>query len=147
MIREYLDKIIEKGSIEDMKCLGHIVIKAMDSLKENDNELYEEIKTKMYEMAYGKVLTKEMAEKWVNSMKPIARWSMEETNSVKNEYGADIDEISFYVVMNMMYSDYKNVFEDDIDKYYRMTMDFLKDEDAGDNKLYKYWKYIVNNRV
>ena len=45
-------------------------------------EIYEKYKMCIYEIAFGKVLTKEMAEKWVKDMKPMAKWDYDTTTAV-----------------------------------------------------------------
>ena len=90
-----------------------------------------------------------MAEKWVESMTPPYKWSYETTNRVREQKGiTDIDDISFYVVMNMLYSDMSDVLgsgDDDIslNTYIEATRDWLDDIDAEENKLYRYWKYVI----
>lgn len=148
-IREYIEKIGENKKIEDMEKLGDMLADIIYKTKESHPELYEKYKMKLYEMAYGKVLTKEMAEDWVKNMKPMAKWDYDTTTSVKKQVGiTDIDDISFYVVMNMLYSDMSNVLgsgdtDESISAYIEATKDWLHDEDIGKNKLYDYWKYVV----
>lgn len=148
-IREYIDKIGENKKPEDMQKLGDMLAEIIYSMKESHYEEYEKYKMKLYEMAYGKALTKEMAEHWVGDMKPMAKWDYDTTTSVKNQYGInDIDDISFYVVMNMLYSDMSNLLGDgetqeSLDNYIQATKDWLKDEDVESNKLYNYWRYVV----
>ena len=148
-IREYIAKIGENKKIEDMEKLGDMLAEIIYETKESHPEIYEKYKMCLYEMAYGKVLTKEMAEKWVENMKPSSKWNYDTTTEVKNKYGInDIDEVSFYVVMNMLYSDMKNVLgegdtEESLTNYIQATKDWLNDEDVKENKLYDYWKYVV----
>ena len=97
----------------------------------------------------GKVLTKDMAEEWVKSMKPMAKWDYNTTSAVKKQYGInDIDDTCFYVVMNMLYSDMSNLLgngdtPESLNNYIEATKDWLHDEDVSKNKLYDYWKYVV----
>ena len=148
-IREYINKIGENKNVEDMEKLGDMLADIIYSTKESHPEIYEKYKMKLYEMAYGKTLTKEMAEEWVEHMQPKAKWDYETTTAVKGQYNVgDIDDISFYVVMNMMYSDMSNILgdgetEESITNYVQATKDWLEDEDVGKDKLYKYWKFIV----
>ena len=148
-IRKYIEKIGENKKIEDMEKLGDMLADIIYSTKESHPEIYEKYKMKLYEMAYGKVLTKEMAEDWVKDMKPMAKWDYDTTSVVKKQFGIeDIDDISFYVVMNMLYSDMSNVLGDgetdeSLSAYIEATKDWLKDEDVSKNKLYDYWKYVV----
>ena len=148
-VREYITKIGENKKIEDMKELGDMLADIIYDTKESHPELYEKYKMKLYEMANGKHLTKEMAEEWVEHMKPEAKWDYDTTTAVKNQNGInDIDDVSFYVVMNMLYSDMSNVLgdgetEESVGYYIQATKDWLKDEDVGKDKLYNYWKYVI----
>ena len=148
-INSYIEKIVNNGKPEDMEELSEILEDLMYIVKDYDEECYKKYKMKLYEMAYGKVLTKEMAEDWVKDMKPMAKWDYDTTKEVKKQVGiTDIDDISFYVVMNMLYSDMKNILGDgdtdeSISNYIEATKDWLKDEDVSKNKLYDYWRYVV----
>lgn len=148
-INSYIEKIVNNGKPEDMEELSEILEDLMYIVKDYDEECYKKYKMKLYEMAYGKVLTKEMAEDWVKDMKPMAKWDYDTTTEVKKQVGiTDIDDISFYVVMNMLYSDMKNILGDgdtdeSISNYIEATKDWLKDEDVSKNKLYDYWRYVV----
>lgn len=142
MIKKYIDKIVENDKPEDMNKLGDMLEEIIYDMKENNPEKFKEYKMKLYEMAYGKVLTKEMAEKWVEEMKPKAKWDYETTSEVKRQYEVEADDVSFYVVMNMMYSDMSNVLGEDVENYVEATKDWLNDIDVGKDKLYNYWKYV-----
>lgn len=148
-VREYIQKIGENKKAEDMEKLGDMLADIIYLTKESHPEIYEEYKMELYEMANGKVLTKEKAEEWVKNMKPMAKWDYDTTVAVKNQRGInDIDDISFYVVMNMLYSDMGNLLgdgdsEESIDTYIEATKDWINDEDIGKDKLYNYWKYVV----
>lgn len=69
--------------------------------------------------------------------------------AVKKQYGLTaIDDVSFYVVMNMLYSDMSNVLgsgddTESVSRYVQATRDWLNDEDVGKDKLYNYWKYVA----
>lgn len=103
-----------------------------------------------------KHLTRQQAEAWVDQMrtkdgKPGKRWSFEEIKQYAGNYGVTGEQniIDFYVVMNMMYSDYCHVAKklgvDKMDFYVDMTKAFLNDPDAGEGKLTKYKEYIVED--
>lgn len=148
MHEEYLEEIVKKGSNDDMVALAKVFDKAMDYIKETDSEKYDKLEMKMHEIVYGKVITEEMAKEWVSSMRPMAKWTMEDTNAVLKQYGLNIDPIQFYVVMNMLYSDMKNVLgsgddEESLEKYVEATKDWLNDDDVGKDKLYDYYKYVI----
>ena len=145
MIHKYIEKIVENNRQEDMQELSEILEDVMYKLKDYNEKCFHKYKTKLYEMAYGKVLNMDMAEDWVESMNPPAKWTFEETSAVKRQYGLqDISDIDFYVVMNMLYSDMHEMYGEDVDRYVRATKLWLNDPDAKEGKLYNYRKYIVD---
>lgn len=145
MIHKYIEKIVDNGNNEDMQELSEMLEELMYKLKENDPKCYHKYKMKLYELAYGKVLNEDMAIGWVESMQPEAKWTIEETSDVKRQYGLnDISEIDFYVVLNMMYSDYHKIIGDNLDMYVKMTTAWLNDSDVADGKLYNYKMYVVD---
>ena len=103
-------------------------------------------------MAYGKVLTKEMAEEIIVDMLPYhMRWSLEETEDVRKAYDlSDIRDIDFWIVLNAEYNDNKETVEyfipDDsekqLDMYVRLAKDFIKDKDAKEGKVFTYFTSI-----
>lgn len=145
--REMLKKIESEGNPEKMHELHEIVEDLFCDLKEKDHKEYEEYKMCLYEIAYGKKIDKDLAEKWVNDMVPRAYWSYEDAVSLKNQYGLNnISAEDFYILINMGYSDYGNILGDpneNVDKYAMFAKDFIEDKDAKEGKLYCYYKYIV----
>ena len=144
MIRKYIEKIGENRNVEDMEKLGDMLADIIYSTKESHPDIYHKYKLELYEMAYGKTLSDEMAEKWVKDMKPAGlHWTMEETTSAMSSLNYNLDKIDFFVVANMMYNDYFDLVKDDETLALKMAYDWLNDVDAGDDKLYCYWKYIA----
>ena len=145
MIRKYIEKIGENRNVEDMKKLGDMLAEIIYSTKESHHELYEKYKIELYEMAYGKKINEEMAEKWVKGMQPIGmHWTKEETTNAMQNLGYNFDIIDFFVVANMMYNDYYDLVKDDEELALKLAKDWLNDEDAKEHKLYCYWKYIID---
>ena len=148
-VREYISKIAEGKDIEEMEQLGDVLEDTLLKLKRYDEDEYEDMEICLYEMAYGKTLTREMADEWVESMEPTYKWDFATTSTVRKQHNvADIDDISFYVVMNMLHSDMADVLGtgDDVESintYIQATRDWLKDEDVAEDKLYNYWRYVV----
>lgn len=140
-IEEYIEKIIDNGKIEDMQELSDMLEDTMEIIKDYDKECYKEFEMKLYKMAYGSRLNKTIAEEIVNKMRPYGeRFSFEETRKLQEQRGInDIDPIEFFVVLNSAYNDYKDIFSEDIEGYIRFTIDFIKDEDAKPNKVFKYF--------
>lgn len=144
-IKEIIETIVDNGRVEDMHELSEILECLMENLEISDNELYQKYEMKLYEMAYGKRLSREYAEEIVRKMKPYRmKWSFEETRDLQNQYGInDIDEVEFFIVMNSAYNDYKDVLGDDIENYIRFTIDFIQDEDAKEGKVFIYFTTIA----
>ena len=144
MIRKYIEKIGEKRNVEDMEKLGDMLSEIIYETKESHPEIYEKYKIELYEMAYGKKLNEEMAEKWVKSMKPAGlHWTMEETTNAMQSMGYNFNPVDFYVVANMMYNDYFDLVKDNEELALKLARDWLSDVDAKEDKLYCYWKHIV----
>lgn len=143
-IEEYIERIVDNGKIEDMEELSDMLEDTMEIIKDYDKECYKEMEMKLYKMAYGNHLNKSMAEEIVHKMRPYAEhWSFEETRNLQRQRGIDdIDEVEFYIVINSAYNDYKDLFNEDIESYIRFTIDFIKDEDAKQDKVFIYYTEI-----
>lgn len=144
-IEEYIERIVDNGKIEDMQELSDMLEDTMEIIKDYDKDCYKDFEMKLYKMAYGNHLNKLMAEEIVHKMRPYSeRWSFEETRNLQRQRGInDIDECEFYVVINSAYNDYKDLFNEDIESYIRFTIDFIKDEDAKQGKVFTYFTQIV----
>lgn len=144
-IEEYIEKIVDNGKIEDMQELSDMLEDTMEIIKDYDKQCYKDFEMKLYKMAYGNHLNKSMAQDIVNKMRPYGeRFSFEETKNLQRQRGInDIDECEFYVVINSAYNDYKDLFNEDLESYVRFTIDFIKDEDAKEGKVFAYFTQIV----
>lgn len=140
-IEEYIERIVDNGKIEDMEKLSDMLEDTMEIIKDYDEKCYKEFEMKLYKMAYGSHLNKSMAQDIVNKMRPYGmRWNIEETESMQRQRGLeDIPKADFFVVINSAYNDYKDIFGEDLEGYIRFTIDFIKDEDAKEGKVFKYF--------
>jgi hypothetical protein len=140
-IEEYIERIVDNGKIEDMETLSDLLEDTLEIIKDYDKECYKEMEMKLYKMAYGSHLNKSMAQDIVNKMRPYGmRWNIEETESMQKQRGLeDIPKADFFVVINSAYNDYKDIFGEDLEGYIRFTIDFIKDEDAKEGKVFKYF--------
>lgn len=143
-IEKYIEEIVDNGKIEDMQELSDMLEDTMEIIKDYDKECYKDFEMKLYKMAYGNHLNKSMAQDIVNKMRPYGqRWSYEESRNLQEQRGIkDIDPIEFFVVMNSAYNDYKDLFNEDLESYMRFTIDFIKDEDAKQDKVFIYYTEI-----
>ena len=99
--------------------------------------------------------TREDADEWTEKMKNAdgstgRHWNFEQTEQVRRQHGYDCDPAEFYAAINMMYSDYYKIGKEfnlnSVDFYAAMAHAFLDDEDAGKDKLAKYYECIVEKR-
>ena len=141
MIKKYINKIVENGKQEDMEKLSNMLSEILYKMKEPHHDLYKHYKMCLYEMAYGKVISDEMREEIIEHIGE--HWNLKETENVRNEYGySDVMPNEFNVVMNMAYSDYSEVFGDNLDMYAKFSKAFIKDEDAKEGKVFTYFNEI-----
>lgn len=97
-------------------------------------------------------LTQTLAVAWVNEMENAdgsrgPHWTMEQTKQVAQQQGITCDPLEFFVAMNMMYSDYCKVAKKNncstTEFYADMAKAFLDDKDAKEDKLARYYEFIV----
>ena len=145
-IKKYIEKIVENGTTEDMEKLSDMLVDLVYDLKKYDEEKAKKYKMCLYEIAYGKILSEEMAQEIIENMKPDGEyWTLEQTTSVKNQYGfKNIRDIDFWVVMNSAYNDFKDIFEDNVEMYAKWSYNFITDIDAKENKVFNYFTEITN---
>lgn len=144
MIKQYIEKISESKDTNKMNRLGDMLEELIYALKDAKHDEYEAFRDELYELAYGKKISEEMAKKWVNDMEPVGQyWTMEQTTNVLQGSGYNLNPIEFYVVANMMMNDYNNLTKEDEALAIELAYDWLNDVDAKDNKLYCYWKHIA----
>ena len=140
-IKSYIDKIVENGKDEDMEKLSEMLTEIIYKLKEDHYDMYKHYKMCLYELAYGKTISDEMREEIVERIGE--HWTLAETETVRSKYGySDILPNEFNVVMNMAYSDYSDVFGDNLDLYAKFSKAFIKDDDAKEGKVYIYFNQI-----
>ena len=152
MHKEYIDKIIMSGNDNQMHELKEVLVDTISYIKNYNEDVYNKIECDLYEIAEGKTLTEEKAKEWVSKMIPRAKWTLNDIKQIASKYQLNIPIIPAYVIMNMLYSDFSDVLgENDtneiIEKYIKAAEDWYYDEDARhteDEKLYCYWKNIVN---
>lgn len=140
-IKEYIRKIVDDGSIEEMYKLSDMLDELAHTVKQFDEDLYKKYKMELYIMAYGDVLTESLAKEIVSDMRPYGeKISVENAREIRDRYGMNnIDIWSFYTVVNMAYNDYRDIFGDNLEMYAMFTRDFIEDEDAKKGKVLKYF--------
>ena len=141
MHKMYLNEIDISNHREKIR---DIIDMLMCDEKDRNHKLYKHIEEEMYEMAYGKKISEDIAKIWVDNMKPIGRyWNMQQTTDAMNNLGYNHDKIDFFVVANMMRNDYNDLTQSDDVLALKLAHDWLDDEDAKDCKLYENWKHVI----
>lgn len=96
--------------------------------------------------------SKEMAIEWTRSMENDdgskgPHWTMDQVKNVMAQHHIECDPYEFYAVLNMMFSDYSGVAKkmgvNNMDFYICMAKAFLDDPDVGEDKLARYYEYVV----
>lgn len=135
-----IDRIVEEGNSEKMEKLSNILEDVIEDMWEYSEDLYKKYALCIYKMANGYVLTKDMAEDIIAEMKPEGEhWTLEQTTRVKDQYGFNASDIDFWVVMNMAYNDYRDLFKDNVEMYAKFSNAFINDPDAKEGKVFKYF--------
>lgn len=125
-----------------MDKLSEILVEIIYKMKEPHHDKYEYYKTCLYKMAYGEIISDEMREEIVERIGE--HWTLEQTEQVKNDYGYnDILANEFNVVMNMAYSDYRDVFDENLDLYAKFSKAFIQDDDAKEGKVFIHFNEIA----
>lgn len=97
-------------------------------------------------------LSEKRIEKWVNGMvnedgTKGAHFGRDQAKLLRSAHCPQCDELEFYAVINMMYSDYckvaKQLNTDRPEFYAHMAKAFLADQDAEPDKLSLYMQYIA----
>lgn len=137
--REYIQKILTDDTKNEQ--IINLICEMMEDLKEKDEKEY---KRKIYEVSEGRVLNEDKARYLIEKMRPFGKkWELNETEDVRNAYGYnDLRPVDFWITMNSAFNDYNDLFKDNVEWYAKFSRDFIKDEDAVDDKVYYYFSMI-----
>ena len=142
-IKNYIEKIITSADEKKFKEMTEYVECLLEKIDRND---VEEMERWLYEISEGKILNEQRAGELISAMKPFGKkWELADTEGVRNSMGAeyaDIRPVDFWIVMNSAYNDYNDLFKEDVSLYARYAKDFIKDEDAVEDKIYYYYSMI-----
>lgn len=139
--KTYIKRILDSTDEHKKEEIMELICELMEELDKDD---YEEIERRLYEISEGKVLNEEIARKLIEKMKPYGKkWEINETEEVRKSYGyEDIRPVDFWIVMNSAFNDYNELFKDNVEWYAKFSKDFIKDEDAVEDKVYYYFVMI-----
>lgn len=126
----------------------------MDASHHSRDEMEHRTSTKKpgYSGSDVQPMTREKAQSWVRKMKNSdnstgEHWTYDQTFQLMKQRNIDCDPIEFYVVMNMLWSDYGKVAEkfgvSNVEYWAELSKAFLMDKDAVEDKLAVYHECIV----
>lgn len=133
---EYLSKI----NRTDLECL---FTDLLSDLKDKNPELADKYLAELEDYMY--CISIEEAHEIVKNMKPIGeKFTYEYVKTALSEKDlGEADIIDYYLVMNMFYNDYKNIFEkyniNNKEILLEFTKAFIEDEDGPKYKTEKYF--------
>ena len=133
---------INKEDLEDIIC------DIMEDVKDHDMQIYTKYNDILEDILYG--IDKEEAVDIVHSFKPYGEaFSLEKVKEILHRLGkTDANCVDYYLVMNMMYNDYKTFAESkrlDIQDFcVEMSKLFIDDADAPKHKVSKYFSMYVD---
>lgn len=94
-------------------------------------------------VAYGPHFDEHLAKKAVAGMKNVdgtcgEHWTYEQTSQIADQQGIT-QKADWYYVMNMLYSDYSEIYGSDINMYIRVAKAYMRDPDAPEGKVFDLW--------
>ena len=142
-INKYVENILSSADENKFKEMGEYIECLLEKI---DDEYVEDMERWLYEISEGRVLNERRAAELIEGMKPFGKkWELADTENVRNSMGpeyADIRPVDFWIVMNSAYNDFNDLFKEDTGLYARYSKDFIKDEDAVEDKIYYYYSMI-----
>lgn len=76
-------------------------------------------------------------------------WSIEKTRELQKQFSIDCDEFKFWVVINSLYSDFKEALSannaSNLETYASLAQAWLNDKDAVPEKVAAYFTHIVQH--
>lgn len=141
-------KMINEATHEQLK---EFTMNFLGMLKGTYPELYNEAEDLLYKELYGCHFNAWLLEKALSSMENEdgtkgGHWTIDQTTSVARQNGISFDTFNEYdwcYVMNMIYSDYYNLFDNNVTSYVKMAKRFLMDKDAPRGKAYIYYTSMM----
>ena len=136
-----LKEILNDATKED---LMNFVCDLMCELNITMPQVYETLLIDLHKNVYGFHFSKGLALKAVSEFEDSnenkgGKYSLEEACKIRRDYNISLNEYDFFYVLNVMYSDYSKLLNNDLVSYVKMVSLFLEDEDAPEGKALKYY--------
>lgn len=138
-------QILEHATPEQIK---EFATDFITMLKATQPELYNEAEDWLYKEVYGCHFNEWSLNKALNNMvnedgSVGQHWSLDQTTQLLNQYNYKFNKYDWCYTMNMIYSDYYGVVDNDTTTYVRISEKFLCDKDAPDGKAYIYYRSMT----
>lgn len=137
-------KILKDATDEQVR---EFVTDFITMLKARDEDLYHEAELWLYKEVYGCHFNEWKLNIAVSKLKNEdgtigGHWTLEQTNNVARQYGMNFsgfNEYDWNYAMNVIYSDYYGVVNNNLENYFRLAQKFIMDKDAPEGKVLKYY--------
>ena len=140
-LKKYWEQVsADPVKIEEME---EIVCEALEEVRGRCPRLFWDTAYKLHCVAYGRHFDEELAKKAVSKMKNVdgtcgEHWTYEQTSQLADQQGIT-QKADWYYVMNMLYSDYSEIYGSDINMYIRVAKAYMRDPDAPEGKVFDLW--------
>ena len=131
----------------DREDLEDIICDMMEDMKKHNLQIYDKYNDILEDIMYE--IGEEEAIEIVHSFKPYGEaFSMDKVKDILHRHGkSDANCIDYYLVMNMIYNDYKTFAEmkrmDVQDFCLEMSKLFIEDTDAPKHKVSRYFSMYI----
>lgn len=131
----------------DIKALKEFVEDMLDELEEEMPKVYKKVVIDLHKKLYGCCFSEILLEKALSNLSNNdntkgKHYSLEQTNDLAKSYSITFDTFNQYdwcYVLNMIYSDYYGIIQNDTSMYVKLARAFLQDKDAPSGKALKYY--------
>ena len=140
-LKKYWEKVsADPVKIEEME---EIVCEALEEVLGRCTRLFWDTAYKLHYVAYGTHFDEHLAKKAVAGMKNVdgtcgEHWTYEQTRQLADQQ-VITQKADWYYVMNMLYSDYSEIYGSDINMYIRVAKAYMRDPDAPEGKVFDLW--------
>ena len=150
--KELANEVHNMGNSEQMRAsMDNVISDFLDDIKQEHPEKYECIMEDLFAAVLGPHFTEDTCKKAVSDMQNVdgsigEHWDMEQTTQAARQVGIQFTSFNmydWYYTLNMMWSDYSNVFGNDSNTYISLAKAWLNDPDVPEGKAWRYYKYVV----
>lgn len=123
----------------------------LSDLKIENPKIEKIVMNDLYVSVFGEHFDVDTAYTAVSEMQNVdgtkgEHWDIDQTTSAAKQANIQFkkfNEYDFYYVINMLYSDYYNIFGNDSNSYIQLATAWLNDPDVPEGKAWRYYKKVV----